>query len=102
VVLDDGRAFMERTHGTYDLIVLAATDSLALTSSFANLPTQSYLFTREAFESAKRHLSPNGVLAMYNYYRRPWIVHKLAGMLAQVFGYAPYVRVFSARTQAAC
>jgi hypothetical protein len=101
VVIDDGRAFMERTHGTYDLIVLAATDSLALTSSFANLRTESYLFTREAFEAAKRHLSPNGVLAMYNYYRRPWIVHKLAGMLTQVFGYAPYVRVFSARTQAA-
>src|SRR5437763_7772104 len=50
VVIDDGRAFLERTHGTYDLIVFALPDSLALTSSFANLRLESYLFTREAFE----------------------------------------------------
>ena len=49
VVLDDGRSFLEKTHETYDLIVFALPDSLALTSSFANLRLESYLFTRESF-----------------------------------------------------
>jgi SAM-dependent methyltransferase len=93
VVVDDGRAFLERTHGTYDLIVFALPDSLALTSSFANLRLESYLFTREAFAAAKRHLSPNGVLVLYNYYRRRFIVDKIAGMLQDVFGQAPYGRI---------
>jgi SAM-dependent methyltransferase len=96
VVIDDGRAFLERTHGTYDLIVFALPDSLALTSSFANLRLESYLFTREAFEAARRHLSPNGVLVLYNNYRAPWVMHKLAGMLTEVFhGQAPFGRVWT-------
>ena len=59
MVIGDGRAFLERTQGTYDLIVFALPDSLALTSSFANLRLESYLFTREAFAAARRHLSPH-------------------------------------------
>jgi hypothetical protein len=102
VVIDDGRAFLEKTHGTYDLIVFAATDSLALTSSFANLRTESYLFTREAFEAARRHLSSHGLLVLYNYYRRAWIVHKFAGMLAHAFGgQIPYGRIYGGRQFAA-
>src|SRR5436309_2998490 len=93
VVIGDGRAFLERTQGTYDLIVFALPDSLALTSSFANLRLESYLFTREAFAAARRHLSSNGVLVLYNYYRQRWIVTKIAGMLTDVFGRAPYGRI---------
>jgi len=96
VVLDDGRAFLERTRDTYDLIVFALPDSLALTSSFANLRLESYLFTRESFAAARGHLSPNGVLVLYNYYRQPWIVHKIAGMLTDAFGgQAPYGRLYA-------
>ncbi len=102
VVVDDGRAFLEHTGETYDLIVFALPDSLALTSSFANLRLESYLFTREAFEAARRHLSSNGVLILYNYYRAPWIVHKIAGMLTNAFnGQVPYGRIWAAQTSAA-
>ena len=86
VVIDDGRSFLEKTGGTYDLIVFALPDSLALTSSFANLRLESYLFTQEAFASARRHLSPNGVLILYNNYRKPWVMQKIAGMLTDAFG----------------
>ena len=96
MVIGDGRAFLERTQGTYDLIVFALPDSLALTSSFANLRLESYLFTREAFEAARRHLSPNGVLVLYNNYRAPWVMHKIAGMLTEAFGgEAPWGRVWT-------
>jgi hypothetical protein len=101
VVLDDGRAFLERTHATYDLIVFALPDSLALTSSFANLRLESYLFTRESFATARSHLSADGVLVLYNYYRQPWIVHKIAGMLTDAFGgQAPYGRIYSSSSAA--
>jgi hypothetical protein len=93
VVVDDGRSFLEKTGGVYDLIVFALPDSLALTSSFANLRLESYLFTKESFAAAKRHLSPNGVLVLYNYYRQRYIVDKLAGMLTDVFGQAPYGKI---------
>ena len=101
VVIDDGRAFLEKTHGTYDLIVFALPDSLALTSSFANLRLESYLFTRESFVAARRHLSSNGVIVLYNYYRSLWIVHKLAGMLNEAFGQVPYGRIYNTHTSAA-
>ena len=101
VVLDDGRAFLERIHATYDLIVFALPDSLALTSSFANLRLESYLFTQESFATARRHLSANGVLVLYNYYRQPWIVHKIAGMLTDAFGgQAPYGRFYASASAA--
>jgi hypothetical protein len=89
-VIDDGRSFLETTNGTYDLVVFALPDSLALTSSFANLRLESYLFTREAFMQVRRHLSRNGVFVLYNDYRTAWLMRKIAGMLTDVFGTAPY------------
>src|SRR5206468_4187080 len=81
-VINDGRAFLERTHDTYDLVVFALPDSLALTSSLANLRLESYLFTEEAFATVHRHLSPRGLFVLYNNYRKPWVMKKIAGMLA--------------------
>jgi Spermine/spermidine synthase domain len=89
-VINDGRSFLETTNGKYDLIVFALPDSLALTSSFANLRLESYLFTREAFVQVRRHLAANGVFVLYNDYRTVWLMRKIAGMLTDVFGTAPY------------
>jgi len=100
VVIDDGRSFLEKTNGTYDLIVFALPDSLALTSSFANLRLESYLFTREAFAMVQRHLSTNGVFVLYNNYRTAWVMRKIAGMLTTVFGRAPYAHVRTFRDPA--
>lgn len=100
-VIDDGRSFLEKTNGRYDLIVFALPDSLALTSSFANLRLESYLFTQEAFAVARRHLRPHGVFVLYNDYRTPWVVHKIAGMLTSAFdGLAPYVQTKTWRAPA--
>ena len=77
VSVQDGRAFLRNAQGQYDLIVYAVTDSLALVSNTANLRLESYLFTQQAFTEARDHLSPDGVLVLYNYYREPWIVEKL-------------------------
>jgi hypothetical protein len=94
--VDDGRAFLRSSSERYDLIVFALPDSLTLVSTSANLRLESFLFTREAFASARDHLAPNGVFVLYNYYRQPWLLEKITAMLADVFGTEPLVRQYDA------
>lgn len=94
--VDDGRAFLRASSDRYDLIVFALPDSLTLVSTSANIRLESFLFTREAFASAREHLAPNGVFVLYNYYRQPWLLAKIEGMLAEVFQTQPLVRQYDA------
>jgi len=89
--LDDGRSFARNTGRTYDLAVYALVDSLVLHSGYSSLRLENFLFTREAFEDVKRTLKPDGVFAMYNFYRQGWVVGRLAKMAAEVFGAKPLV-----------
>ena len=89
--VDDGRAFLERTDTKYDLILFALPDSLTLVSGASSLRLESYLFTEQAFGSARDHLKPGGAFAMYNFYREGWLVDRLAGTLERAFGHAPCV-----------
>jgi SAM-dependent methyltransferase len=89
VVIDDGRAFLERSDTKYDLILFALPDSLTLVSGQSSLRLESYLFTLEALTEARAHLAPGGVFAMYNYYREAWLIDRLAGTLRDVYGHAP-------------
>lgn len=90
-VIDDGRAFLERSDARYDLILFALPDSLTLVSGQSSLRLESYLFTREALTEARRHLAPGGVFAMYNYYRESWLIDRLAGTLEVVYGHPPCI-----------
>ena len=89
VIIDDGRAFLERSDDRYDLILFALPDSLTLVSGQSSLRLESYLFTREAMEVARDHLTPDGVFAMYNYYRYAWLADRLANTLDEVYGHPP-------------
>ncbi len=93
--VDDGRAFLHTTPKRYDLVIFALPDSLTLVSTSANLRLESFLFTTGAFASVKDHLAPGGIFVMYNYYREPWLVQKLDGMLASSFGTPPIARVYA-------
>jgi SAM-dependent methyltransferase len=88
-IIDDGRAFLERTNNTYDLIIFALPDSLTLLAGQSALRLESYLFTEQAFEAARDHLAPGGIFAMYNFYREQWLADRLAGTLTGVFGNRP-------------
>jgi len=94
--IDDGRAFLSRTDAEYDLILFALPDSLTLVSGASQLRLESYLFTRESIQEAYDHLSPDGVFAMYNYYREDWLINRLAGTVEEVFGHAPCIDRFTA------
>lgn len=89
VYVDDARAFLEKSDKQYDLVIYALPDSLVLATNFSSVRLESYLFTIEAFQSVKEHLKPDGLFVLYNYYRFDWLVDKIAGMLAQVYGDTP-------------
>jgi SAM-dependent methyltransferase len=89
VTIDDGRAFLERTSERYDLILFALPDSLTLVAGQSSLRLESYLFTRQAIEAARERLTSDGVFAMYNYYREPWLADRFANTLQEVFGHPP-------------
>ena len=86
--VNDGRAFLENTDRTYDLILFALPDSLTLVSGQSSLRLESYLFTTESFEAVKSRLRPDGVFGVYNYYF-PIVFSRLAGTMLQVFGHEP-------------
>jgi hypothetical protein len=87
--VDDGRAFLEQSTRRYDLILFALPDSLTLVAGQSSLRLESYLFTREAMQSARDHLTAGGAFGEYNYYRENWLIDRLAGTLRDVFGHAP-------------
>jgi hypothetical protein len=94
-IVNDGRAHLERSDKTYDLIVFALPDSLTLVSGQSAVRLESYLFTKEAIEASRDHLNPNGAFAMYNFYREAWLLDRLAGTLHGVFGSRPCLDQFS-------
>jgi hypothetical protein len=89
--VNDGRAFLEQTTRHYDLILFALPDSLTLVAGQSSLRLESYLFTAEAMQAARGHLTSGGAFGEYNYYREQWLVDRLAGTLQQVYGHPPCV-----------
>jgi SAM-dependent methyltransferase len=91
VHINDGRAFLEQTGAKYDLILFALPDSLTLVQGQSSLRLESYLFTREAMDSARRHLKPGGAFAMYNYYRESWLLDRYVATLDVAYGHPPCI-----------
>ena len=97
VVCDDARHFLRTTTKKYDLVVFALIDSLTVQSSFSGVRLESYMFTKESFEAVRDHLSPGGVMVLYNYFREKWLVDRLANTAAEVFGRDPLGHVHQDR-----
>ena len=90
--IEDGRTFLERSHEKYDLIIYGLPDSLTLASPYAGLRLESFLFTSECFRRARELLEPHhGLLVLYNYYREPWLLQRIAATLGDAFGRPPLV-----------
>ncbi|MGH9314747.1 MAG: spermidine synthase [Vicinamibacterales bacterium] len=96
-ITDDARHFLRTTEKKYDLVVFALIDSLTLQSSFAGVRLESYMFTEESFRAVRDRLKPDGLLVIYNYFREPWLVDRLANTAAAAFGEDPRVHVHEAR-----
>jgi spermidine synthase len=93
VTIDDARDFIRRTDHRYDLIVFGLLDSHTQYSSLSSMRIDNYVYTREAFEEAKKLLKPDGILVL-KFEVRPdfdWLGQRFYGELKTVFGRAPIV-----------
>lgn len=95
VYINDGRAFLQQSQTQYDLIIFALTDALAMIPGQSSLRLENYLYTLESIEQVKKHLTPTGMFAIYNYYGVRWIVDRLATTMNQVFHQPPCLDTFS-------
>jgi Spermine/spermidine synthase domain len=96
-ICDDARHFLRTSTKKYDLVVFALIDSLTLQSSFSSVRLESYMFTEESLRAVRDHLSPRGVMALYNYFREKWLVDRLANTVALAFGEEPKAHVHQDR-----
>jgi spermidine synthase len=71
-VVAEGRSFVTAAGDKrWDLIQLSGVDTLAASQAGAFTLAESYLYTREAFESYLRHLAPGGVLTLTRWMSEP-------------------------------
>ncbi len=101
LVVNDGRNFLENTTERYDLIIFALPDSLTLTSSNTSLRLESFLLTQNSIAAAKAHLTSNGLLILYNFYRTDWLLDKLVNMVGHTFNQEPFVSTYGGRGRGA-
>lgn len=88
---DDGRSFVRKTDQQFDLAIYALVDSLVLHSGYSSIRLESFLFTEQAMRDIRARLKPDGVFAMYNFYRQGWVVGRLVEIIRRVFETEPLV-----------
>lgn len=71
VVTEDGRAYLRRQEGKFDVIVASSANTFAALASGAFALAENYLFTTEAFGDYWRALKPEGVLVMEHQFYIP-------------------------------
>ncbi len=84
VVIDDGRRFLERTKGRYDVIVIDPPPPVQAAGS-------SLLYSRQFYAIAKKRLRPGGILAQWLPSGDAATQASVAKAISESF---PYVRVF--------
>ncbi|MCL5773210.1 MAG: hypothetical protein M1536_02380 [Firmicutes bacterium] len=62
IFVDEGRSFLRRNGGKYDLIMANSVETWAATASGAMSLTENYLYTREAFKEYLSRLTDNGMI----------------------------------------
>ena len=67
----EARAFVQAARGHWDVIDLSLVDSFAGSAMGVGAVAESYLYTREAFETYLQHLRPGGILAATRWVRMP-------------------------------
>ena len=70
-VHSEGRSFLRREGGTYDLLQMSGTDTYAALSSGSYIFSESYLYTEEAFDDFFAHMSETGVICVIRFNFEP-------------------------------
>lgn len=67
----EGRGFVTRSRGLYDLIQVALIDSFAASAAGLSALSESYLYTVEALREYVAHLTPGGILSITRWVNIP-------------------------------
>jgi spermidine synthase len=89
--IDDARSFIKNNQAQYDTIIYGLLDSQTNLSSKGGIRLDSYVYTIEAFEEAKKVLKNDGIMCLSFFVQTPELGFKLLKMLEKVFGHKPLV-----------
>jgi Spermine/spermidine synthase domain len=89
VHVTDARSFLEHTDKRYDLIVFGTLDSMTRLAALSTVRLDNFVYTKDAILAAKRHLTPDGGMALYFMVGEAYIHDRLIGLLASTFGTLP-------------
>jgi spermidine synthase len=64
IVNNDARAFLNRTEDRYDLIIFATLDAHGLISTVGNVRLDSFIYTQQSIEAARRLLTADGIMCL--------------------------------------
>lgn len=90
-VVNDARNYFKRSTQRFDLIIFGLLDSHTLSSNFANIRLDNYVYTQEAFEEARALLREEGLIVVKFEVQRDWLGKRMEQMLTSVFGQPPLV-----------
>jgi hypothetical protein len=86
---DDARAYLRRSRETYDLIVMNALDSHHQLPGLSTLRLESYVYTVQAFEDVRRHMTSESIFVVNLSSSRPWMGERLYKSLTLAFEREP-------------
>jgi len=89
VVVDDARAYVQRTHEKYNLVVFSILDAHTTSSYYTNIRLDNYVYTVEALRRVRDLLAPDGLFVMSFSGARPWFAGRLRGVVTEAFGREP-------------
>jgi len=89
VFTTDARSFLNGSRDAYDLIVFGTLDSMTCLSALSSVRLDNFMYTREAFLSARRRLTPDGGLVLYFMIGKAYIGSRIFSLLTEVFRQRP-------------
>jgi spermidine synthase len=88
---NDARSHLKMSNETYDLIVFGTLDAHRLFARMSSIRLDSFVYTRESLESARRLLAEDGLLVITFVAHRQWIKERFFKTMGEVFGSDPAV-----------
>jgi spermidine synthase len=89
-VIDDARAFFQKTTETYDVVSFGLLDSHT-TTAMTNARLDHYVYTEESFRQVKSILADDGIVVVAFAALRPHIIDRIANTLTAVWGKPPII-----------
>lgn len=88
----DARAFLNHGDERYDLVVFGTLDSMTRLSALSSVRLDNYVYTAECLAAVRRHLNPNGGVALLFWIGGKTFIHEhIAAAIAVGFRQTPIV-----------